>query len=110
MTRLPLTRAAAGLLRALLSRLGNEDRRISLSGISTIDWRSLTLEGERHQIVLRLTGDDANERCDRLTAGLEDAEFAIPGQIVADITVAGAPVRAVDGSYTLTIEALTITE
>jgi hypothetical protein len=42
--------------------------------------------------------------------GLENAEFSIPGVIVADINVAGAPGRALDGSTSPTIEALTIVE
>ena len=41
--------------------------------------------------------------------GLEDAEFSIPGQFVADIAVLGAPKRGHDGSIAVTIEALTIT-
>ena len=41
--------------------------------------------------------------------GLEDAEFSIPGQFVADIAVLGAPKRGYDGSIALTIEVLTIT-
>jgi hypothetical protein len=40
--------------------------------------------------------------------GLEDAEFSIPGVIVADIAAAGAPVRAPDGSTSIRIEALTV--
>jgi hypothetical protein len=42
--------------------------------------------------------------------GIEDAEFAIPGHILADIAVAGTPVRALDMSVTLEIEALTVLE
>jgi hypothetical protein len=43
-----------------------------------------------------------------MCAGLEDAEFSIPGQIVADIAVLRTATRAIDGSISLTIEALTI--
>jgi hypothetical protein len=42
--------------------------------------------------------------------GLPEAEFNISGQIVADIAVAGVPVRGADGSTTVTIEALTVAE
>jgi hypothetical protein len=45
-----------------------------------------------------------------MCGGLEDAEFSIPGQIVADVTVFGKPVREPDGSTSITIEALTIGE
>jgi hypothetical protein len=45
-----------------------------------------------------------------MCANLEDAEFAIPGLIVADIAVSGTPRRSADGSTNLTIEALTIAD
>ena len=76
----------------------------------SVDWQSLTFVGERHHISLRVSGPDSAEAVARLTSGLEDAEFAIPGHIVADITVVGGPDRASDGSTTLNIEALTIAE
>jgi hypothetical protein len=41
---------------------------------------------------------------------LDDAEFSITGQIVADVTVFGKPQRASDGSTSMIIEALTIGE
>lgn len=56
-----------------------------------------------------MTGSDAASIVRSLTSGLEDAEFSIPGQIVADIEVASA-VSGPDGSVSLTIEALTIAE
>ena len=43
-----------------------------------------------------------------MCAGLEDAEFSIPGVIVADIGVLATPSLGFDGSTTLTIEALTV--
>ena len=45
-----------------------------------------------------------------MCAGLEDAEFSIPGLIVADIATTEVPVREKDGSTRVTIEALTIEE
>ena len=53
-------------------------------------------------------GRGAARRDDR--RGLEDAEFAIPGQIVADIALAEPPVPQPDGSILVTIEALTVGE
>jgi hypothetical protein len=50
------------------------------------------------------------EIADRLTNGLEDAEFTIPGQIVADIQQSGASRAMADGSVELSIEALTVQE
>ena len=45
-----------------------------------------------------------------MCSGLSDAEFSIPGLLVADIGVIGTPARALDGSTELMIEALTISE
>jgi hypothetical protein len=78
--------------------------------VESIDWQSLTFTGERHQLQLRIPGRDSRSIVERLCEGLEDAEFSIPGVIVADIGVAGAPRHAPDGSTTLTIEALTVAE
>jgi hypothetical protein len=81
-----------------------------LTEIRSVDWRSLTLDGERHVIVLRIPGPSPAALLTALTEGLEDAEFEIPDQIVADIALAGPPITALDGSVTVTIEALTIAE
>jgi hypothetical protein len=81
-----------------------------LTNIDTQDWQSLTFAGERHQIQLRVTGAGADQAVGQICEGLEEAEFAIAGQIVADIAVAGEPVRGCDGSISVTIEALTVGE
>lgn len=78
--------------------------------MQSTDWQSLTFVGERHQIRFRLAGPNAPDLLERLTAGLEDAEFQISGQILADIAVEGTPVHAADGSISLDLEALTIFE
>ncbi len=110
MLRMALSRAASGLLRALLERIGDQRDRILLSEVQSVDWQSLTFAGERHLMRLRVPGPDAELIVGRFTSGIEDAEFSIPGHIVADIAVAGAPARAADGSITLEIEALTVDE
>ena len=108
--RLAMSPAAGGLLRALLARCGVSWNRILLSDIESVDWQSLTLTGERHHILLRVSPPDSEKIAERLASGLEDAEFAIPGQIVADITVIGAPRTECVGSTTVEFEALTMTE
>ena len=45
-----------------------------------------------------------------MTEKLDDTEFAIPRQIVADVVVYGQPTRELDGSVSFAIEALTIQE
>ncbi|WP_223276232.1 hypothetical protein [Sphingomonas daechungensis] len=43
-----------------------------------------------------------------MTSDLSDSEFAIPGQLVADVLVYGKPSHERDGSLSFAIEALTI--
>jgi hypothetical protein len=110
MMKLALSTAAAGLLRSLVARAGIDRDRILLTDFRSIDWHSLTFMGERHEMELRVPGPEAEALVNRLTDGLADAEFAIPGQIVADIALERPPLRNADGSISLHIEALTIVE
>ena len=110
MNRIAMSPAASALLRALIGRAGVSRDRILLSDSQSVDWRSLTLTGERHQLRLRVARPDSRAIVDRMCEGLEDAEFSIPGIIVADIALAETPKFALDGSTSLIIEALTISE
>ena len=110
MMKLAMSAAAAGLLRALLARAGVERNRILLSNFRSIDWNSLTFAGERHLIALRIPGPGAALVATMLVDGLEEADFLIPGQIVADIALARPPTNHADGTITLDIEALTVAE
>jgi hypothetical protein len=108
--RIAMSQAAAALLRALVARSGVDRERILLIGLETVDWQSLTFNGERHEISLRVAGPGSRAIADRICDGLEDAEFTIRGVIVADIGRAGEIEQAPDGSALLTIEALTVRE
>ena len=110
MMKLALSTAAAGLLRALIARAGIDRDRILLTDFRSTDWQSLIFLGERHEMELRLPGPDADRLIERLATGLTDAEFSIPGQIVADIGLERPPTHNPDGSVSLHIEALTICE
>ena len=110
MMRIPLSPAASGLLRALLGRCGVNRDRILLTEFRSTDWQSLTFIGERHQIRLRVPGPHAEAIADAMTEGLADADFVIPGHVVADIAVADRRSDTVDASILLEIEALTIAE
>ena len=109
MNRLPMSAAAAGLLRALLARAQVGRDRILLTEIHSTDWQSLTLMGERHEMHFTVAGHDAAAVAARMTDGIEEAEFAISGQIVADIGVSKLHPSA-DGSIHVAIEALTVEE
>ena len=110
MLRIAMSTGAANLLRALIARASVPRDRILLTDVRSTDWQSLTLTGERHLFDLRIADPHSGRVATRMCAGLEDAEFSIPGLIVADIAVVGEPVRAIDGSTSVTIEALTIEE
>lgn len=110
MMKLALSPAAAGLLRSLLARSGINRDRILLTEFRSIDWQSLTFVGERHEIELRVPGPDAQALADQLTLGIGDAEFSVPGHIVADIGLERPPIHHHDGSISLHLEALTIVE
>ena len=110
MIRIAMSAAASGLLRGLLARAGIDRDRIFLIDFRSNDWQSLTFVGERHEIRFRVAGPDADEVVDRITRGIEHAEFRIAGHIVADIVVAGPPLRDGDGSISVELAALTIAE
>ena len=110
MTRLPLSPAASGLVRALVKRCGVPRDRILLTEVRSVDWQSLTFVGERHEIGLTITGPEAQGAARALLNGLDEYEFDVAGQIVADIRVAGEPVHAADGSIAIFLEALTVAE
>ena len=108
MMPIAMSPAAAGLLRAVLARAAVDRGRILLTEFRSTDWQSLTFVGERHQFQLRITGADAREILSRVTCGLNEAEFEIPGQLVADIVLSGEPRNEADGSVSVAIEALTV--
>ena len=110
MTKIPMSAAASGLLRALVARAGEPRDRILLTEFRSVEWQSLTFVGERHQVAFRLVGPNADEALHRLASGLAEAEWAIPGHIVADIAVAGPPRYEDGGAITVDLEALTIAE
>jgi len=110
MLRMAVSPAASGLLRGLIARAGVATDRILLSSVRSIDWQSLTFVGERHEIELRIAPPEAERVATQICERLGEAEFAIPGHILADIAVRGRPRRSEDGSALLSIEALTIEE
>jgi len=110
MNRIPMSAAAAALLRALTARAGVPRDRILLSDVRSTEWQSLTFTGERHQFDLRVSGPDSGAVAESLCAGLEDVEFDIPGVIIADIAVPDAPSSAPDGSTSIMVEALTVAD
>lgn len=66
-------------------------------------WASATFAGARHRLELAPV---AATSADRFASGLQEAEYRLPGHLVADIAVAARTVTR-DG-VALTIEALTV--
>ena len=110
MNRIPMSKAGAGLLRALLSRALVEPDRSLLTEYRSSDWQSLTFVGERHEMRFRIPGPDARKTYEAMTGNLTDDELAIPRQIVADVALFGAPTNEPDGSISFGLEALTIAD
>ena len=110
MLKLAMSSAAAAILRALIAKAGVASDRILLTDARSIDWQSLTFVGERHEIELRIPPPASAEVAERLCASLAEAEFDIPGHVVADIAVRGDLRRGDDGATLISIEALTIEE
>lgn len=105
-----MSAAASALLRELIARAGVPQNRILLTDVRSIDWQSLTFIGERHELHLRIAPPRSADIGRRMCENLEDADFNIPGHIVADVAVRAGPEKSVDGSTLLTVEALTIQE
>lgn len=111
MNRLRMTPAASSLLRNLLGRAPNERNRIVLSDWTSIDWQSLTFNGERHRAGFVISGSDAMALAMSWTEGLEDAEFDLGANgFVAEIALAAPPSLRDDGSVLVQIEALTLAD
>ncbi|MDG6078579.1 hypothetical protein E3U23_05145 [Erythrobacter litoralis] len=58
-------------------------------------WASITFAGSRHTVGILFAGEDAVEAGERFIAALPENEFAIPGHLVADATVAEVDHRLV---------------
>ncbi len=58
-----------------------------IDAASSRPWASATFNGSRHSIDLRFDAPDAHARAASLAETLPEADFAIPGFIVADLAV-----------------------
>ncbi|NJC06414.1 hypothetical protein GGQ97_002207 [Sphingomonas kaistensis] len=103
-----MTAYANVLLRLLLQRAGEDCNRIFLSSWKTVEWNSLTLDGERHRASFTIGGPDPLRFAALWLAGLSEAEFAMTRGFVADIEVIGKPTLREDGMAEVEIAALTL--
>lgn len=103
MSRLPAHRMRDALIAALMPHAGP----FATVAATSRDWASGLFDGARHRIALRLDGEDAADRAERLAEQLPEIELPIPRGFVADVQVTGR----LDGETVIVaIEALTIDE
>lgn len=69
-------------------------------------WASATFIGARHGLTLVLRGEDAAARARELATQLPEAQFALPGHLVADLVVDAITEEA--GEVRLLLSVLTI--
>lgn len=91
-----------GLRRALLRRCPA----LHIESVASVRWASVTFTGARHMIGCRLTGERAVELAGRFCAGIGEAEFELPGHILADIAVMEMTADA--SGVGIRLEALTV--
>ena len=82
MNRLAMSNAGSTLLRLLIARAGVPRNRILLTEIESVEWRSLTFNGERHRMSLRVSEPDSVIIVDRMCDGLVECELSAAGLIV----------------------------
>jgi hypothetical protein len=75
------------LLRALLAKVAQAGLIGTVLSSSNAPWASATFQGTRHLVTLQLHGADTAAGSDGFADTLPETLFAIPGHIVADITV-----------------------
>jgi hypothetical protein len=95
--------AATALLRALGERLARAGAVYRVEELRCRSWASVTFTGARHRLVLLVEGEESAER---FLAGIEEAEFALPLHILADIAVESRE-RSEEG-VRIALEALTV--
>jgi hypothetical protein len=97
--------AATLLERALLADLARLGCVATLSESAMTRWASASFAGARHRITLEAAQSDV---LDLWIAALPDADFALRGHLLADLSV--TCVHRHDGRTAVTLEALSVEE
>ena len=77
--------ASERLREALVALAGGQAR---IDAHREKSWASITFAGSRHHVEFVFEGEEGVEAGERFIAELPDHEFVIPGQLVAEATVA----------------------
>ena len=80
----------------------------SIADARLVPWHSATFVGARHEVDLRLDGPDAADRAGRMAERLKEAEFSLPGHIVADLTARIIGAEDAQGPALLHLEMRTV--
>ena len=78
-----------------------------VAALSLTPWESATFSGARHQWAMTVSGDGAWTAAKAFSRTLAEAEFDLPGDIVADIAVTAMD-RADPQTVSIRVEALTV--
>ncbi len=100
--------ATSGLLRAVQASFAMP---VAIEEVRCRAWASATFVGARHELSLRIEGEQADEAASSFVAGLNTAEFPLKGHIVADMHLASQERGTAcggEGFVRLRIEALTV--
>jgi hypothetical protein len=98
--------ASGALLRAIADRFPGLE--FAVEEIRSRSWASVTFTGARHELTVRVDGTGAGTAADTFLAGLEAAEFALRGHILADIALITDARHDGGGSVLLQLQALTV--
>lgn len=101
----PFRRDCHGRLMAALLDIADPGTDIEEDSLTS--WASATFIGARHALTMLLTGEDAASRAAALTQTLPEADFTIPGHLVADIAIDPIQQNG-SGEFRLTLSILTI--
>jgi hypothetical protein len=78
----------------------------TISGQSSVPWRSLLFDGGHHRIALNLSGDHVEAAIDAIRDGIGSDDFTISGHLIAELAL--SEIDRSGGDALITLDALTI--
>lgn len=102
----PMNDATTALLRALTPSFAGFQ--LMVEEVRSRSWASATFMGARHELSLRITGDDAGKAVDDFLTNLDTAEFKLRGHVLADIALVSDERPDHRQWVRLSLEALTV--
>lgn len=104
----PSDDAGTVLLQALAACFAGFAGAYRVEELVSRSWASVTFSGARHKVAFALHGPGAATAADAFLGVMREAEFALPGHILADLALVGEE-RSADGEHVqVRLEALTV--